>query len=137
MHINTLEFIAVFINTWLAIRILITRDAPPGGWVLRFLADNTSALGWMDHASRTRRVVIQNLARAYAALLTFDAPSTFTVISAHLPIVDNVAADALSRPDQFLTWSAATKLCPELTTLTVYRIPSELLSHLLWLVLSP
>ena len=137
LHINVLEFIAVFINTWLAIRILLTRENPPGGWVLRFLADNTSALGWMAHASRTRRAVIQNLARAYAALLTFAAPSTFTVISAHLPGLDNVAADALSRPDQFPTWSSATKLCPELTTLTAYRIPSELLSHLLWLVSSP
>ena len=137
LHINVLEFIAVFINTWLAIRILLTRDLPPGGWVLRFRADNTSALGWMAHASRTRRPAIQNLARAYAALLTFAAPSSFTVSSDHIPGVDNDAADALSRPDQFPTWSSATKISPELTTLTAYRIPSELLSHLLWLVSSP
>ena len=110
---------------------------PPGGWVLKFLADNTSALGWMWHASRTRRPTIQNITRAYAALLTFSAPSTFTVQSEHIAGVDNDAADALSRPDQFPTWSSANTLCPELKPLQAYRLPLGLLSHLRWLVSDP
>ena len=51
LHINVLEFLAMFINTWLTIRLLTRRPTPPGGWVLHFLADNTSALGWIHHAS--------------------------------------------------------------------------------------
>lgn len=42
----------MFISTWLVIRILLTKDSPPGGWVLKFLADSTSALGWdPEHSS--------------------------------------------------------------------------------------
>ena len=137
LHINVLEFLAVFINTWLSIRLLLTRDTPPGGWILKFLADNTSALGWMSHASRNRRPTIQNITRAYAALLTFSAPSTFTVQSEHIAGVDNDAADALSRPVQFPTWSSANTLCPELKPLQAYRLPLGLLSHLHWLVSGP
>ena len=137
LHINVLEFIAVFINTWLVVRILLTKETPPGGWVLKFLADNTSALGWISHASRSRRSTIQNIARAYAAVLTYLAPSKFVVTTAHIPGVDNVAADALSRPDQFPTWTSTAAISPELAQLTAYRIPAGLLSHLLWLVSSP
>ena len=97
LHINVLEFLAMFINTWVSIKLLIRQPAPPGGWVLKFLADNTSALGWIAHASRSRRDVIQNIARAYAALLTFSAPSLFTVHTDHIAGTLNDTADALSR----------------------------------------
>ena len=131
LHINVLEFMAMFINTWVAIKLLLRKPSPPGGWVLKFLADNTSALGWIAHASRSRRDVIQNIARAYAALLTFSAPSLFTVYTDHIAGILNDAADALSRPAQFPTWSSASAQSPELGQLTAYRIPVELLSHLL------
>ena len=131
LHINVLEFIAVFINTWLCMKILSTRTSPPGGWVLRLRADNTSALGWMGHPSRTRRDAIQHLARAYAALLTFPLPSSFVITSDHIAGVANDAADALSRPQQFPTWASTRAKCPELTSLRAFRVPSKLLSHLL------
>ena len=137
LHINVLEFLAIFINTWLAIQLLPKHSTPPGGWVLHFLADNTSALGWIHHASRSRRPVIQAISRAFAALLTFPSASTFTITSAHIPGVKNVGADALSRPTQFSTWSAAHTACPELAPLQAYRIPGRLLSHLRWLVSAP
>ena len=125
----------MFINTWVSIKLLLRQPIPPGGWILKFLADNTSALGWIAHASRSRRDVIQNIARAYAALLTFSAPSLFTVHTAHIAGIHNDAADALSRPAQFPTWSSASAKCPSLDQLTAYRIPVELLSHLLCAVL--
>ena len=137
LHINVLEFLAVFINTWIAIKILSGKTAPPGGWVLYFLADNTSALGWMVHASRTRRPVVQSICRAYAALLTFVCPSTFAINPDHIAGLDNIGADALSRPLQFPTWSAADKACPALGQLQAYQIPFELLLHLHWIVSEP
>ena len=47
LHINVLEFLAVFINTWIAIKILSGKTVPPGGWVLYFLA--VSWAGWSMH----------------------------------------------------------------------------------------
>ena len=127
----------MFINTWLTIRLLTRRPTPPGGWVLHFLADNTSALGWIHHASRSRRPVIQSIARAFAALLTFPSAAAFTITSAHIPGVKNVGADALSRPRQFPSWTSTHQECPELLPLQAYRIPGALLSHLRWIVSAP
>ena len=125
----------MFINTWVAIKLLLRQPAPAGGWILKFLADNTSAHGWIAHASRSSRDVIKNIARAYTALLTFSAPSLFTVHTAHIAGIHNDATDALSHPAQFPTWSSASAKCPPLDQLTAYRIPVELLSHLLCAVL--
>ena len=137
LHINVLEFVAVFIQTWIVIKVASSRSPPPGGWRFHFKSDNTSALGWMSHASRTRRSTVQNLARAYAALLTFVSPASFAVSSSHIPGVHNTAADALSRPLQFPSLQDVHSLCPELATCLLYRPPSELLSHLFWLVSQP
>ena len=127
----------MFINTWLSILLLTRHATPPGGWVLYFLADNTSALGWIHHASRSRRPVIQSIARAVAALLTFPSTAAFTITSAHIPVVKNVGADALSRPRQFPSWISAYQECSELLPLQAYRMPGTLLSHLRWIVSDP
>ena len=137
LHINVLEFVAVFIQTWFILQLSASRSPPPGGWVFHFRSDNTSALGWMSHASRTRRSTIQNLARAYAALLTFVMPSRFVVTSSHISGKDNVEADALSRPLQFPSLLDTQALCPRLHGLPLYRVPSALLSHLFWVVSNP
>jgi len=133
LHSNVLEFLAVFVNTWLSIRILLIRDTPPSEWILKFLSDNTSALAWMARASRTRRPTIQNIACAYATILKFLALSIFTVITEHVLGVDNDNDDVLSRPSQFPTWSSASEVSPELNTLTVYCTVG-LISYLHWLV---
>ena len=137
LHINVLEFVAVFINTWLCITLLSQRPTPPGGWILHLRADNTSALSWMAHASRSRQPHVQDITRGYAAFLTFFLPNTFAVQRSHIPGVDNTQADALSRPLQFPSWESVHSLCPDLIPLPPYRVPPELLSHLLWLVSSP
>ena len=137
LHINVLEFAAVFIQTWFILQLSASRSPPPGGWVFHFRSDNTSALGWMSHASRTRRSTIQNLARAYAALLTFVMPSRFVVNSSHIPGKDNIEADVLSRPLQFPSLQDTQALCPRLRGLPLYRVPSALLSHLFLVVSNP
>ena len=91
----------------------------------------------MLHASRSRGSAVQNLTRAYAALLTFIFPSTFTVTCSHIPGRLNVAADALSRPIQFPYFQDVLSMRPELAPLPLCPPPSALLSHLLWLVSSP
>ena len=131
LHINILEFYAIMINTWLTIKLAMRRPTPPGGFVFHCLADNTSALSWMAKASRSRRPIVQRAARAYAALLTFAAAFPFRIQSSHIPGIDNVAADALSRYHQFPTWSSCSKAAPELRGLTRYLLPPELLSFLL------
>ena len=92
LNINVPEFIAVIINTWLVIRILSTMDYPPGRWVLTFMADITSALDWVFYASRFRRTTTQNIARVYAALLTFLDPLIFVAATSHIPGIINTIA---------------------------------------------
>ena len=137
LHINVLEFVAVFINTWLGVSLLSQRPSPPGGWILHLRADNTSALSWMTHASRSRTPHVQDITRGYAAFLTFFRPNTFAIQRSHIPGADNTQADTLSRPLQFPSWTSVHDLCPDLRPLPPFQIPSNLLSHLLWLVSLP
>ena len=121
-----LEFVAVFINTWLSFSLLLRRSSPPGGWSLHLKADNTSALSWMWHASRSRRSEVQNITRGFAAFLTFFRPNAFAISRSHIPGVDNIQADTLSRPVQFPTWAQVHEKCPDLSLLPHYQIPLEL-----------
>jgi hypothetical protein len=81
VHINLLEFFAIFIELWICIRQLhssITtlapatpgKTIPPGGHRLLALADNTSALSWLRYASRTCRPPVCHLARLLTAFLS-------------------------------------------------------------------
>ena len=45
----------------------------------------------------------KNITRAYVAMLTFLAPSIFTVITEDVPGVQNNGADTLFRPSQLPT----------------------------------
>ena len=110
---------------------------PPGGWVVKLLADNSIALGLMSHASFFRRDTIEIIARSYAALLTFTAPCSFFVVTDHIVVVFNIATDDLSCPIQYPRWSSVHLISPEIKSLTVNHISSELLLHLLCIVSSP
>ena len=105
--------------------------------MLHHKADSTSALGWISHASRSRQPCIQNVTRAYAAMLTFCLPASFTITSSHIPGEQNIGADALSRPAQFSSWRAVHRVAPTLESLPHYQVPRELLSHLHWIVSQP
>jgi len=91
----------------------------------------------MDHASRTRRPNIQNIARSYTAMLIFLAPSIFTTIIEHVAGVNNDGVGSLSRPYQFPTCSSTSAVSPYLSPLTAYGIPVGLLSRLHCLVTVP
>ena len=134
-HINILEFLAIIINLFVALRRLHSRPAPRGGDILSVLADNTSALSWLTYASRSRRPAVQRLARFCSALLFFDAFQG-KLTASHIAGARNEAADALSRPQLFPTWASVIAQCSHLSGLQAYQVPSELLSVLSSLVSS-
>ena len=56
---------------------------------------------------------------------------TFSVVTNHIPGINNVATNALSCPTQFPTWSSADLVSPELNPQTAYQINAEILLRLL------
>ena len=64
--------------------------------IMNVLANNTSALSWMQHAARTKRPAVRNLARFLQALLT-HCPLPIRLQGKHLPGKENIIADLLSR----------------------------------------
>jgi hypothetical protein len=47
MHINPLEFIAIIINLWAALKILADSPILLTGYIVTLLLGNTSAIAWM------------------------------------------------------------------------------------------
>jgi hypothetical protein len=129
LHINLLEFVAIIINLWLALRWIRSVEAPPGGHIVAVLADNTSALSWLRHASRSNSRQIQNLAHfCQCLILTSQTAQCASVIGKHLPGVDNNEADALSRPETYATLGSAIAAFSQLQTCHVFQIPYSVLS---------
>lgn len=110
-HINILEFIAIIIHAYFAIlrmkeKTIQVQFLTPNGYILSCLADNTSALSWMYHTSRSRSVPIRNLAQFFVTLL-FHTNSLFPLDCQgdHIPGLLNVHSDALSRPQLFPSYN--------------------------------
>jgi hypothetical protein len=126
-HINILEFVAIVINIWILLRCIDTGMIPRyHDYVYNVLADNTSALSWMYHASRSNSPQVQRVSRLYAAMM-ISHKIPLRIQSAHVKGVKNVAADALSRVCEFPSWESATEEDTQLATLPVCQIPRELL----------
>jgi hypothetical protein len=54
VHINPLlEFVGVFIDLFISIKMLLRLDTPPSGFIVELIADNTSALAWLKYAATT------------------------------------------------------------------------------------
>jgi len=136
LHINVLEFLALIINTWLALSLLGRLPARLGGEILAVLADNTSALSWMRHASRSHSPPVRRLARCLSALL-LASPLQVAASGAHIPGRENVAADRLSRVNEYPSWASVTNNLSHLATLPAYRLPHSLLSLLSLTISTP
>lgn len=141
VHINLLEFFAIFIELWICIRqlylafttgiALFGESIPAGGHRLLALADNTSALSWLRYATRTRRPPVRRLARFLTAFLCHPfAAEYLRVQGRHLPGLENEGADHLSRFEKSPTWESAMANCAHLTNLRTCQIPCELLAIL-------
>ena len=98
--------------------------------IMNVLADNTSALSWMQHAARTKRPAVRNLARFLQALLT-HCPLPIRLQGNHLPGKENIIADLLSRFLLAPSWgSVIEQTSPTLDRSKPCRVPRVLLSKL-------
>ena len=96
MHINPLEFIAVILNLWLALKLLANCPDRLTGYIIALLSDNTSAIAWMRIAGRVRDPVIRCLGRFACALLLKACELTTLFQMQHNPGVEKDEADCLS-----------------------------------------
>jgi hypothetical protein len=145
VHINLLEFIAIFIELWVTIRqlhinhtannALPSEHIPAGGHRIMAVADNTSALSWLRYAARTKRPPVRRLARFLVAFLSHPfAATNLRVQGRHIPGPMNTGADLLSRFELAASWDSVTQQCPPLRPLRTCLIPRELLASLAYLV---
>jgi hypothetical protein len=136
--INILEFVAIVINMWIALKLIHKAQhqhpGPQHLHILRTLADNTSALGWLKYAARIRNPAVRALAAFFNTLLTFaDVPFSMQKEHIeHIPGEENVSADSLSRPiSKGQSWaSAINNAGPDLVGLQPYQLPSSLISEI-------
>ena len=69
LHINPLEFLAIIINLWLALKLIDDGPLCLTGSIIDLLSDNTTALSWMHVAATTPNTELQQLACFASALL--------------------------------------------------------------------
>jgi hypothetical protein len=132
LYINPLEFLATIINLWLLLRLVGTFPECSTGYIIDLLSDNTSALSWMKVTATTWDSRLQPLAR-FASSHLLHARSLLTRIQpCHIPGVDNIEADALSRYQngRLKSWADVTKRCSRLRMCRICLLPCELLSAL-------
>ena len=135
-HINVHEFIALIINTYFMMAafnyersINSSRIPSAEGWVFCLQADNTSALSWIRHLSRTRDCHLIQLCHLYSHMIySFNSlfPSRFD--GQHLAGKLNVIADALSRPQLYPTYNSIFNSFPATPSIPAYRTPPVLIS---------
>jgi len=139
-HINLLEFVGVVVNLWISIVLLRRQLAPPSGFIVGILADNTSALSWLKFAATTDNASVRALARLTSSLIMHLHANNSVFQQAHIPGRLNVEADRLSRllPDGSVpTWASVTEQCNHLVSCQLCLLPSALLSTLAELTRSP
>jgi hypothetical protein len=140
-HINVLEFFALFIELWITLRQLHSAVLsgpqspaellPSGGVIISVLADNTSALSWLHFATRTKRKPIRRIARFLTAFLCHPfATEHVRIQGKHIPGIDNIEADHLSRFEKSPSWASVMAQCSALSQLRTCLVPPELLSLL-------
>jgi hypothetical protein len=140
LHINVLEFVALIINIWFALVSIQRLGNRVGGHVIAILADNTSALSWMRHASRSHRPAVRELSR-FVLDLTLSCLISHKMSGRHIEGKKNVGADKLSRFDDppeggGRTWASVISQHSPLRTCRAYRLPRELLSSLVMILSS-
>jgi len=141
IHINLLEFVAIFLDLWIVIRRLahlhhtLPSATPHGGHRILALADNTSAVSWLQYATRTKRPVIRRLARFLTAFLSSPFPAQLVRVQGrHLAGKLNVEADVLSRFELAPSWESAMQQHSVLAPLPTCQLPRAILSLLAYLV---
>lgn len=138
IHINLLEFIAIFINIWMTLKLIAQRfpDYRQKTFIAQYLADNTSALCWLQYAGRSNRLPVRNLARLLTAFLVYRSDFPIQVLGEFIPGLKNIVADALSRFSKHPSWGSLIEdPSLHLRNVQAYRLPPQLLSTL-WSIAS-
>jgi hypothetical protein len=124
LQINILEFVAIIINIWLVIHYEKQAGPIPGGHIIDVIANNTSALSWLRYAAQSHSIPVRNLAYFCHGLLLFSQTSDFLKIQGqHLAGKENMAADALSRPEIAPTIASAIAQFCQLKTCHACQLP--------------
>ncbi len=136
LHINPLEFLAVIVNMWLVVKLIMSLPQVLTGYIIDLLSDNTSALSWMRLTAQTRDPRLQPLARFASMLLVVASRHLTRVQPKHIPGDDNLEADTLSRSENghVPSWERVISRCSQLRTCHIYLLPRELLSSLAGLI---
>jgi hypothetical protein len=139
LHINPLEFIAIIINVWVALKLIDTFPHVSTGYIVTLLSDNTSAISWIRTAGKCRDPGIRRLARLASALLVRACSLTTIFYCRHIPGKQNDEADCLSRlvNESIPSWDYVTTQCSRLQTCRICLLPPELLSTIAEILLSP
>ena len=136
-HINLVEFVAIIVNAWILLKIMNNKVGPSRDEhvIACFLADNTSALSWLSHASRTKRPQVRNLARLLTGLFLFrNLP--IQISGLHIPGTTNKEADRLSRFSDHPSWaSLIDDASLDLRNLSSHQVPRKLLT-IVWSIVS-
>jgi hypothetical protein len=138
LHINPLEFIAIIINVWIALKLIADQPILSTGYIIRLLSDNTSAISWLRTAGQCRDPAIRRLARLASALLIQACSLTTLFNSHHIPGKQNDEADCLSRLVRKSTpsWDFVIMQCCRLQMCRICLLPPELLSTIADILLS-
>jgi hypothetical protein len=139
-HINILEFVAVVINLWVALKLFQRLRTPPSGFVLEIIADNTSALSWLKFAATTENQTVRALARLTSCLLMHASHNLISIQSSHIAGPANIEADCLSRLHKnglVPAWTYVHEQCNRLIPCHPCLLPSELISSLAVLTIAP
>jgi hypothetical protein len=139
VHINPLEFIAIIINIWIALKLLADSPRLATGYIVKLLSDNTSAIAWTRSAGKCPDPGVRRLARLASALLVRACPLTTLFLTEHIPGKENDEADCLSRlvNKSVPSWDYVTKLCSRLEPCRICLLPPELLSTLAEILSNP
>ena len=132
LHINPLEFVAIILNLWLALKLLDASPSLATGFIITLLSDNTSAISWMRAAGRCQDEGVRRLARLTAALLVRATLLTTLFHTQHIPGIQNDEADCLSRlvNRSVPSWDYVITQCSRLANCRLCLLPHELLSAL-------
>ena len=99
------------------------------GYIFRVSADNTSALSWMRHASRSRDIPLVNLSYLMSSLtFHFNSLQPLRFDTSHIQGSRNKIADGLSRPQDHPTYENLFSSYPEMRSIPTYRPPRKLIS---------
>jgi hypothetical protein len=80
----------------------------------------------MKHAGRSHSPPVRRLARCLSALF-LASPIQAAVTGSHIPGKENIAADRLSRVNEYPSWASVISGLSHLQPLPVYRLPHKLL----------